>query len=90
MFGNGPRKVPFGFHELVAGRPPRVFLAGAAEKDADFDVSGVRDVTAAAAGVYRLHGAAELARRKLPEGRSPVPAEAREIAYRFLDEHRGK
>ena len=52
MFGNGPRKVPFGFHELVAGGPPRVFLAGAAEKEAaDFDVSGVRDVTAAAAGV---------------------------------------
>jgi dienelactone hydrolase len=50
-FGGDARRVPFDFQELVAGLAPRAFLAVAAEKDDDFDASGVRDVMAAAGGV---------------------------------------
>ena len=35
-----PKKVPFDFQEIVAAFAPRPFLACAAEKDDDFDVSG--------------------------------------------------
>src|SRR5207237_575730 len=86
-FGSDAARVPFDFHEVVASFAPRPFLACAAEKDADFDVSGVRDVTAAARAVYRLHGAADRLAAYYPRAPHSFPAAARKKAYEFLDRH---
>jgi dienelactone hydrolase len=86
-FGNDAKKVPFDFQELVAGLSPRAFLAIAAEKDDDFDVSGVRDVMAAAAAIYKLHAAADKLSAHYPKVGHSFPADARKVAYEFLDKH---
>ncbi len=85
QFGSDARKVPFDFQEIVASFAPRAFLACAAEKDDDFDVSGVRDVMAAAAPVYKLFGATDRLSAHYPPGKHAFPPEARKTAYEFLD-----
>lgn len=89
-FASDVNKLPFDFHEVVAGLAPRAFLACAAEKDDDFDVSGVRDVMAAAAPVYKLHRADGRLSAYYPKGPHSFPPDARKAAYEFLDRHLGK
>ncbi len=84
-FGNDAKKVPFDFQEIVAAFAPRAFMACAAEKDDDFDVSGVRDVLAAGLPIYRLHGASERLVGFYPPGKHAFPPEARARAYAFFD-----
>ncbi len=87
QFGNDAAKVPFDFQEIVAAFAPRPFLACAAERDNDFDVSGVRDVVAAAQTVYSLYGMADnLAAYYPPTGHS-FPSDARKRVYEFVDRH---
>ncbi|MFO0863165.1 MAG: alpha/beta fold hydrolase [Gemmataceae bacterium] len=86
-FGNDARKVPFDFQEIVASFAPRPFLACAAEKDTDFDVSGVRDVMKAAASIYALHRTENLLAAYYPSGPHAFPAAARQTAYEFLDRY---
>ena len=87
QFRNDAKKVPFDFQEIVASFAPRPFLACAAEKDHDFDVSGVRDVMTAARPIYQLHGAADRLAAYYPPGKHAFPADARKRAYEFLDRH---
>lgn len=87
QFGNDARKVPFDFQELIAGLAPRAFLAIAAEKDDDFDASGVRDVMAAAGTIYKLHGASAKLEASYPNAKHSFPPDARKTAYEFLDKH---
>ncbi|MGL4550881.1 MAG: alpha/beta hydrolase family protein, partial [Gemmataceae bacterium] len=89
-FGSDAKRVPFDFQEVVAAFAPRPFLAVAAEKDDDFDVSGVRDVIAAARPVYRLYGADAALEALYPPGKHAFPAAARKRAYEFLDRHLGR
>lgn len=89
-FGNDAKKVPFDFQEIVAAFAPRPFLACAAEKDDDFDVSGVREVMKAAEGVYQLHGAEKDLSAYYPAGKHAFPADARKEAYEFLDRYLGR
>lgn len=86
-FGNDVARLPFDFHEVVTALAPRAFLACAAEKDDDFDASGVRDVMAAAKAVYKLHGAEDRLAAHYPKGPHAFPPEARKVAYEFLDRH---
>ncbi|NBV21416.1 MAG: alpha/beta fold hydrolase [Proteobacteria bacterium] len=86
-FANEAAKVPFDFPEIVAGFAPRPFLACAADKDDDFDVSGVRDVLAAARGVYELHNKAGNLAGFYPKAPHSFPEDARKVAYEFLDQH---
>ena len=85
QFGNDAKKVPFDFQEIVASFAPRAFFASAAEKDDDFDVSGVRDVMAAARPIYQLHGTAANLAASYPPGKHAFPPDARKAAYEFLD-----
>ncbi len=87
QFGNDAKKVPFDFQEVVASFAPRPFFASAAEKDDDFDVSGVRDVMAVARPTYQLHGAAANLAAYYPPGKHAFPPDARKAAYEFLDRH---
>ncbi len=86
-FTNDAKKVPFDFQELVGGLAPRAFLASAADKDNDFDVSGVKDVVTAASAVYKLYGAADKLSANYYKAGHSFPPDARKTAYVFLDEH---
>ncbi len=59
----------------------------AATKDDDFEVSGVRDCIAAARPVYELFGKQHNLEAIYPESKHDFPAEARKIAYEFLEKH---
>jgi dienelactone hydrolase len=87
VFGNDAHRVPFDFTEIVAALAPRPFLACAAVRDADFDVSGVRDVLAAAKPVYQLYGKAAALQGYYPDSAHDFPADARTKAYEFLDRY---
>jgi dienelactone hydrolase len=86
-FANDAAKLPFDFTEIVAAFAPRPFLACAAEKDDDFDASGVRDVMEAAKKIYELHGAASNLEAFYPNAPHSFPPDAREVAWRFLDKN---
>jgi predicted dienelactone hydrolase len=86
-FGNDVLKLPFDFHEIVAALAPRSVLAIAAEKDDDFDVSGVRDVMAATGVVFKLHNAEGRLSAHYLNGPHAFPSDARKTAYEFLDRH---
>ena len=84
---NDPDRVPFDFTEIVGSFAPRPFLASAPIGDANFEVSGVRDVIAAARPIYALYGQAENLQANYPESRHDFPPGARAVAYEFFDRH---
>ena len=84
-FGNDAVRVPFDFTEIIAALAPRHVLACAAVGDDDFDVTGVREVMAAARPVYELHDAADHLTAYYPSGPHGFPPDAREFAYAWLD-----
>lgn len=87
VYDNNPDKVPFDFTEIVASFAPRPFLASSPVRDSNFEVSGVRDVIAAAKPIYALYGKADNLQANYPESEHDFPADAREVAYRFLDKY---
>jgi predicted dienelactone hydrolase len=86
-YHNDPNQVPFDFTEIVACFAPRAFLASSPLHDANFEVSGVRDVIAAAKPIYELYGHPENLQANCPNAEHSFPPAAREVAYRFLDRH---
>lgn len=84
---NNPDEVPFDFTEIVAAFAPRPFLASSPLHDGNFEVSGVRDVIAAARPIYVLYGAAENLQANYPDCAHDFPPEVREVAYAFIDRH---
>ncbi len=85
--GNNPDRVPFDFTEIVASIAPRAFLASAPARDSNFEVSGVRDVIAAAQPIYALYGKADNLAANYPDCQHDFPPAARQVAYKFLDRH---
>ncbi|MFN0055102.1 MAG: alpha/beta hydrolase family protein [Planctomycetales bacterium] len=86
-YGNDPDRVPFDFTEIVAAFAPRPFLASAPVRDDNFEVSGVRDVIAAAKPIYELYGKPEHLEAIYPKSAHDFPADARDVAYRFFDQY---
>lgn len=84
-FDNDPKKVPFDFSDVVTSFAPRAFLAVAPEKDSNFEVSGVRDVIAAAEPTYKALKAADKLKAVYPDAGHDFPADARKVAYEFID-----
>jgi dienelactone hydrolase len=80
-----PEEMPFDFGEVVASFAPRPFLAVAPLHDDNFDVSGVRDVMAAARPVYELHSAPDKLKAYYPDCRHDFPQESRHVAYEWFD-----
>src|SRR5262249_42953449 len=80
-----PEKVPFDFTEVVAAIAPRAFLASSPLHDDNFEVSGVRDVIAAAQPVYDLLKAKDKLQANYPDCKHDFPEESRKVAYEFLD-----
>jgi pimeloyl-ACP methyl ester carboxylesterase len=86
-YGNDPNQVPFDFTEIVASFAPRPFFASSPLRDGNFEVSGVRDVIAAAKPIYKLYGKEENLQAYYPDCEHDFPPDARELAYKFLDKH---
>jgi len=84
-YGCDPKKVPFDFTEVVAALAPRPLFVSAPLKDANFEVSGVRDCIQAARPVYALLGAADKLVAVHPDTGHDFPPEARRAAYEFID-----
>jgi dienelactone hydrolase len=87
VFENSPDRVPFDFTEIVAAFAPRPFLASSPVRDSNFEVSGVRDVFAAALPIYKLYGKPDNLQANYPDSEHDFPVEARDVAYRFFDKH---
>ena len=87
VYGNDAERVPFDFTEVVAALASRPVLACAAEHDHDFDVRGVREVMAAAKGIYELYGSADDLEAYYSDSPHGFLADARGKAYAFLDKH---
>jgi dienelactone hydrolase len=87
VYNNDPQKMPFDFSDVVISFAPRAFMAVAPEKDHNFDVSGVRDVMAAAEPVYKKLGVSEKLQALYPDAGHDFPAEARQRAYEFIDRY---
>lgn len=86
-YHNDPDQVPFDFTEIVAAFAPRPFLASAPLHDGNFEVSGVRDVIAAAKPIYALYGAEDHLQANYPDCAHDFPPDVRDVAYDFIDRH---
>ncbi|HOX37135.1 MAG TPA: dienelactone hydrolase family protein [Candidatus Brocadiia bacterium] len=89
-YEKNPQKMPFDFTELVGALAPRRFFTNSPTRDANFEVSGVRDCIAAAAPVYKLFGADGHLVAVHPDAEHDFPPEIRKQAYEFLDRAVGK
>src|SRR5262249_54842302 len=85
IYDSKPEKMPFDFTEVVAALAPRAFMANSPLHDDNFEVSGVKDVMTAAKPVYELLGASQKLAVNYPDCRHDFPAEARKLAYEWLD-----
>jgi predicted dienelactone hydrolase len=86
-FGNDANRLPFDFSDIIATFAPRPFLACAATRDRDFDVTGVRESIAAARPIYTLFDRARNLQAIYPDSPHDFPPTARKQAYEFLDRH---
>ena len=69
VYQNDADRLLFDFTELVAAFAPRAFLASAATRDSDFNVSGGRDVMHSAAPIYKLFGHPDALQAIYPESK---------------------
>ena len=86
-FSSDAKQMPFDFSEVIAALAPRPFLASAATRDDDFDVSGVRDACQAAERAYQLLGKRDHLQSYYPDSPHDFPDDARKRAYEFLDRY---
>lgn len=86
-FGNDADRLPFAFSDIIATFAPRPFLASAAVRDRDFDVTGVRESISAARPAYKLLGKSTHLDAIYPDSPHDFPPSARKQAYEFLDRH---
>ncbi len=79
--------IPFDFPELIAALAPRPVFVNAPLHDENFRWQSVDQIVSAASAIYRLYGVPRNLRVEHPNCEHDFPAEVREAAYRFLDQH---
>ncbi len=84
-YGNDPDRVPFDFDDVLLAICPRAVFAVSPLHDANFEVSGVRDVVAKVRSVYEKLGAADKLKVIYPDAGHDFPDAARKEAYEFID-----
>ena len=84
-YGRDPNRMPFDFTEVVAALAPRGFFINAPLRDANFEVSGVKDCVRASAPVYALLGVPDRLLAVHPDAEHAFPPEIRKQAYAFVD-----
>jgi dienelactone hydrolase len=86
LYGKDPRRMTFDFTEVLAALAPRAVFVSAPLGDDNFEVSGVNDCLRAALPVFEMFDASEKLVAVHPDCGHDFPPEAREQAYRFLEE----
>lgn len=86
-YANDAKKMPFEFRDVVISFAPRAFLAVAPVKDDNFEVTGVKDVIAAAEPVYKALGKPDNLKAVYPNSGHDFPEDGRKVAYEFIDKH---
>jgi len=86
VYGKDPDKMPFDFPEVLAAIAPRHIYIHAPLGDTNFRVDSVKRCVQAASAVYRLLDARKQIVAVYPPGGHGFPPEAREDAYRFIDQ----
>ncbi len=84
-YNRSPDRMPFDFTEVVAAIAPRAVFVMAPLHDDNFDIEGVREVTAAARPIYKLLGAADHLEAVHPDCAHDFPDAERKLSYEFLD-----
>lgn len=84
VYGNDPGRVPFDFYEVLGAIAPRAVFISAPERDANFDVSGVKKAVAEAGNVYALFGAGDRLKAVYPDSAHDFPEAQRDEAYAWL------
>ncbi|MFN7733885.1 MAG: alpha/beta hydrolase [Pirellula sp.] len=84
-FDQSPDRVPFDFPELIASLAPRAFFTSSPVRDANFEVSGVRDSLDAAQTIFDLLQATDRIEGYFPDCEHDFPPDARQRAYAFLE-----
>jgi len=87
LYNNDPQRVPFDFPELIAAFAPRPYLACAATRDSDFDVTGVRESMQAAGKIYAVFDRRSHLRAVYSDAEHSFPPSTRQTAWEFFDEH---
>ena len=78
--------IPFDFHELIGALAPRPVFINAPLGDSNFQWRSVDEIVNGAAAVYRLYRAPQNLRVVHPDCGHDFPDDAREQAYRLLDD----
>lgn len=86
VYGKDPRRMPFDFPEVLAAIAPRHLYIHAPLGDTNFRVASVKRCVQAASVVYGLLDARARIVAVYPPGGHGFPGEAREGAYRFIDQ----
>jgi hypothetical protein len=86
VYSRSPERMPFDFTEILGAIAPRHLFINAPVRDSNFEISGVHDCVAAAMGVYSLLKANGNLVMVNPDAPHDFPPDARNQAYRFLDE----
>jgi dienelactone hydrolase len=89
VYDKDPDRMPFDFPEVLAAIAPRHLYIHAPLGDTNFRVQSVKRCVQAASAVYRLLGAGDRIVAVYPPGGHGFPGEAREDAYRFIDQALG-
>jgi hypothetical protein len=85
VYDNDPKKMPFDFDDVLLAIYPRAVFAMSPLKDANFEVSGVKDVIAKVKPVYEQNRVGDKLRAIHPDVGHEWPDEARKDAYEFID-----
>ncbi|MDX9880494.1 MAG: alpha/beta fold hydrolase [Prolixibacteraceae bacterium] len=85
-FNLDPQKIPFDFDGVIAAIAPRYFFSNSPVGDSNFDVNGVKEGIVRITEIYRLFKAKDHLRVIYPDAAHDFPPEAREEAYRFIDQ----
>lgn len=83
VFHNSPREVPFDFTDVFEAIAPRAVFVNAPLRDANFEVSGVRDV----AGAVGARFPKERLVVEHPDAEHDFPPDVRQRAYAFMKKH---
>ena len=84
VYAKDPARMPFDFPEVLAAIAPRAVFISAPTRDDNFDLQGVRDSVATAAGVFRLLGVPDRLQLRAPEGGHDFQEETRLEAYDYI------
>lgn len=80
-----PDRMPFDFHDVLGAIAPRAVYVSAPLRDANFDVTGVREVVDSVRPVYALYHAAGRLTAVYPDCEHDWPTPDRMAAYTWLD-----